>query len=117
MVKEILNTDNSYLENGKKIPNRERIYGIKKGNNQNSLPNNSVSSQEQLAKQIELERIYGIKKGGDRKSNENNSCLISQEELAKRIGLDSSQLRNYKKLNDLIPELQSLVKTIKGKFY
>jgi hypothetical protein len=58
------------------IEELERIYGIKKGNNQNSLPNNSVSSQEQLASQI---------------------------------GLGVDTLQNYKKLNNLIPELQLLV--------
>ena len=33
----------------------------------------------------------------------------SQEDLAKQINITDEQLRNYKKLNNLIPELQSLV--------
>lgn len=38
---------------GKRIKELERIYGIQKGNNQySSLPNNSVSSQEDIASQM-----------------------------------------------------------------
>lgn len=38
---------------GKRIKELERLYGIEKGNNQHtSLPNNSVSSQKQLAAQM-----------------------------------------------------------------
>lgn len=59
----------------------------------------------------ELERIYGLKHGGDRKSSGNNFPLKSQSNLANEIGIDERQLRNYKQLNDLIPELQSLVET------
>lgn len=58
----------------------------------------------------ELERIYGIQHGGDRASG-NNFPLKSQEDLSNKIGIDERQLRNYKKLNELIPELQSLVET------
>lgn len=57
----------------------------------------------------ELEKIYGIKQGGDRKSNGNNSPLISQSGLAEQFNIDDKQLRNYKKLLTLIPELQSLI--------
>ncbi|OPD29750.1 hypothetical protein AL713_15860 [Clostridium botulinum] len=59
----------------------------------------------------ELERIYGIYHGGDRKSNQNNLGLKTQQDLANQIGIDQRQLQNYKKLNELIPELQSLVET------
>lgn len=56
----------------------------------------------------ELERIKGIKVGKP------NSEIISelkstQKDLATEIGLDERQLRNYKQLNDLIPELQTMV--------
>lgn len=59
----------------------------------------------------ELERIYGIKQGNNQF---NGSEIISeanktQSDLAEQIGIDQRQLQNYKKLNDLIPELQSLV--------
>ncbi|ENK1242987.1 hypothetical protein AB2063_001115 [Clostridium botulinum] len=58
----------------------------------------------------ELERIYGIRVGKPSNS-EIISELKSQEDLASQIGIDERQLRNYKKLNELIPELQSLVET------
>lgn len=56
----------------------------------------------------ELERIYGIRHGGDRASG-NNFPLKSQSELADEIGITAKQLRNYKSLTDLIPELQDAV--------
>lgn len=57
----------------------------------------------------ELERIYGIQYGGDRKSSLNNSNLKNQSDLAKELGIDRTQLINYKKLLTLIPELQDLI--------
>lgn len=40
----------------------------------------------------------------------NNSVTPkTQQNLAKQLGLSEDTLQNYKKLNDLIPELQSLV--------
>lgn len=59
---------------------------------------------------MELERIYGIKHGGDRASL-NYSNLVTQKDLAEQLQIDQSQLINYKKLNDLIPELQSLIES------
>lgn len=72
----------------------------------------------------ELERIYGIRQGsaGGNGSNQYTNKELdgnnfveapnkSQEDLAKQIGIDQRQLQNYKKLNDLIPELQTLVET------
>ncbi|MCW6081305.1 hypothetical protein LAV58_02150 [Clostridium botulinum] len=61
----------------------------------------------------ELERIYGIKKGNNQNSGSEiiSEAKKSQEDLANQIGIDERQLRNYKKLNELIPELQSLVET------
>lgn len=59
----------------------------------------------------ELERIYGIRQGGDRKSNPNNSDLKSQKQLSDQLGISQDTLQNYKKLNELIPELQSLVES------
>lgn len=58
----------------------------------------------------ELERIYNFKEGrpSDNKLR-NNFAISNQNELAERVGLDVRQLQNYKKLNELIPELQSLV--------
>lgn len=63
---------------------------------------------------VELERIYGIQRGGDRgnqykEANPNYLGLKTQQNLAQQIHITDEQLRNYKKLNDLIPELQQLV--------
>lgn len=60
---------------------------------------------------IELERIYGIKNGGNRKSEVDNTQLKTQKQLAENLNIDRSQLINYKKLSNLIPELQTLVET------
>ncbi|WP_231274220.1 HNH endonuclease [Clostridium botulinum] len=68
----------------------------------------------------ELERIYGIKNGGNNfrgnqyiRADRSNADTYkkTQADLAKQIGIDQRQLQNYKKLNELIPELQSLVET------
>ncbi len=68
---------------------------------------------------LELERIYGIKKGKPQKElqiMDDKSALgaelqtnISQKELAEIVGLKERRLRELKKLNELIPELQKLV--------
>lgn len=61
---------------------------------------------------IELERIYGIKNGGNRKSERDNLVVKkTQEELAENIGVTPRQLQDYKKLTNLIPELQDLIET------
>jgi ParB family chromosome partitioning protein len=59
----------------------------------------------------ELERIYGIQNGGDRKSDQKVFGLITQEQLADTIGITTVTLRNYKKLTELVPELQDWVET------
>lgn len=59
----------------------------------------------------ELERIYGIKNGGDRKSEETKLPLKSQGELAEELDMSKVQLRKYKSLTDLIPELQDAVQS------
>lgn len=59
----------------------------------------------------ELERIYGVEHGGDRKSNTNNSVLISQTDIANKLGISVDTLQNYKLLADMIPELSDLVDT------
>ena len=66
---------------------------------------------------IELERIYGSHQGNgsnqyqtkEQKPNNSVKANKSQEQLAKQLGIDERQLRNYKKLTRLIPELQSMV--------
>ncbi|OSA95785.1 UNVERIFIED_ORG: hypothetical protein B2H93_04980 [Clostridium botulinum] len=64
----------------------------------------------------ELERIKGVRKGsaGGSGSNQYTNKEVDgnnfrQANLASEIGLDERQLRNYKQLNDLIPELQQMI--------
>ncbi|WP_242943610.1 hypothetical protein [Clostridium tepidum] len=65
----------------------------------------------------ELERIYGIRQGSSNKKGinqhigdlNNSNDKITQKQLSEQLGIDQSQLINYKKLNELIPELQTLV--------
>ncbi|WP_195761392.1 ParB/RepB/Spo0J family partition protein [[Clostridium] scindens] len=65
----------------------------------------------------ELERIYGIQNGGDRKSDRNNFNLKypdapkTEREFADRLGITQQTLQNYKKLTEMIPELEELVDT------
>ena len=59
----------------------------------------------------ELERIYGISKGNNQHSSLPNNSVSSQEDLAKEIGISVDTLQNYKKLTEMIPELEELVDT------
>lgn len=56
----------------------------------------------------ELERLYEIEHGGSRR---NNCVLKTQEQLAKEMDMDVRTLQNYKKLTELVPELQDWVET------
>lgn len=60
---------------------------------------------------VELERILGIAHGGDRKSSLHNDNLTTQADLAEKLKVSQSQLSRYKKLLDLVPELQSAVES------
>ena len=65
-----------------------------------------------LAKCImELERILGIRNGGDRKSDGHNVNLKTQTDLAEELKMSQKQLSRYKKLLDLVPELQTAVES------
>ncbi|WP_102400468.1 sigma factor-like helix-turn-helix DNA-binding protein [Haloimpatiens massiliensis] len=57
----------------------------------------------------ELERIYGIYNGNHKIKELNNSTPKNQTDLANQFDIDRTQYLNYKKLNELIPELQELV--------
>ena len=67
----------------------------------------------------ELERIKGVRQGSAggtginqfNKEVERNNFheAYLQKDLAEEIGLDQRQLQNYKKLLNLIPELQDMV--------
>ena len=62
---------------------------------------------------MELEKIKGIRQGSAGKGSilEGNNFRpkISQSDLANELGITPKQLRNYKQLNSLIPELQDMV--------
>lgn len=61
----------------------------------------------------ELERIYGIQHGNnqyDRSSN-NFKSIKTQEDLAQELGVTIQSINNYKKLAEMIPELEELVDT------
>ena len=58
----------------------------------------------------ELERIYGIQNGGNhgnqyKEAEPKVSEVPSQEQLADMIGISVDTLSNYKKLTELVPEL------------
>lgn len=65
----------------------------------------------------ELERIYGIKHGGNHGNQyssmpkPNNSDLATQKYIADMMGMSVDTLQNYKKLTEMIPELEDLVYT------
>lgn len=67
----------------------------------------------------ELERLYGIHHGstsfqGNQYEvvNSNNSKTAkSQEDIAEQMGISIQTLHNYKKLTEMIPELEDLVDT------
>lgn len=59
----------------------------------------------------ELERIYGIEHGGDRKTSSPKVSDLNQSDIAEMVGVSVDTLNNYKKLTELIPELEDLVDT------
>ena len=64
----------------------------------------------------ELERIYGIKNGGNRgnqykEADSNNYNLPKQTDIAEKLGMSMQTLQNYKKITEMIPELEELVDT------
>jgi hypothetical protein len=67
----------------------------------------------------ELERIYGIREGSTNKKGNNRigdekvfRHQSTQEQLADIIGVSVDTLSNYKKLTELVPELQDWVETV-----
>lgn len=60
----------------------------------------------------ELERIYGVEHGNNQfNRNPKVSESLNQEQLAETIGISVDTLNNYKKLTEMIPELEDLVET------
>lgn len=60
----------------------------------------------------ELERIYGIEHGGDRKTSSPKVSDLNQSDVAEMIGISVDTLNKYKKLTELIPELEDLVDAV-----
>ena len=71
----------------------------------------------------ELERIYGIRegsfneKGNNRIGDTNNfndqskNVPKTEKELAEQLGITQQTIQNYKKLSEMIPELEELIDT------
>lgn len=58
----------------------------------------------------ELERIYGVRQGSAyEKKPEPKPSDQKQEDIAKQLNVSVDTLRNYKKLADMIPELQEVI--------
>ena len=61
----------------------------------------------------ELERIYGIHQGNGSNQHEQkpkNSVIAKfQSDLATQMGMSVDTLQNYKRLADMIPELEELI--------
>ena len=60
----------------------------------------------------ELERIYEIQHGGDRSKSSNGTFganQMTQQELAKKLGIDLNTLKRAKSLANLSPEIQQLI--------
>lgn len=63
---------------------------------------------------MELERIKGIQNGGSRGNqykvaDGDNLNLATQKYLAEELNISQRQLADYKKLTNLIPELQQMI--------
>lgn len=61
----------------------------------------------------ELERSYGVREGsaGQAEPKVSDGNTISQSDIADMIGISVDTLSNYKKLTELVPELQDWVET------
>lgn len=58
----------------------------------------------------EYESLRGVSgRGGDRKSKGHNVALISQEDIAKELGISLKQLQRIKSLVDIDPDMQELI--------
>lgn len=66
---------------------------------------------------MELERIKGVRQGSANEKGNNrigdrdnlNDQTISQKDLAEELNISQRQLADYKKLTNLIPELQQMI--------
>ena len=60
---------------------------------------------------VEYEKLKGIRsgQGGDRRSEEGQGSKVSQEDIARELGVDTSTIRNLKRLTTLHPDIQQLI--------
>ena len=59
-----------------------------------------------------MERIYEIQHGGNRSKSSNGTFganQMTQQELAKKLGIDLNTLKRAKSLTNLSPEIQQLI--------
>ena len=60
----------------------------------------------------ELERIYGVRNGSaGKRSLEPNNSGLTQKDIADKMRISVDTLQNFKKLTEMIPELEELVDT------
>lgn len=61
----------------------------------------------------ELERIYGVRDGSNNPHGVNvgEKNSFTRSDIAQKLGMDVRTLQNYKKLTEMIPELEELVDT------
>lgn len=58
----------------------------------------------------EYEQLRGIRQGSAyKKAGQNNSAQVTQEDIAKELGVHPTTLQNLKKLNALLPEFQDII--------
>lgn len=58
----------------------------------------------------EYEQLRGVRQGSAyRKADGNNFCQVSQEDIAKELGVTTRTLCNLKQLSTLLPEIQDII--------
>ncbi|MBC2580831.1 hypothetical protein [Clostridium sp. DJ247] len=70
------------------------------------LKNNPVKQGKVF---VEYEKLCGIRQGSAGTSQPKNSVRITQEDIAKELGVDVRTIQRLKKLQTLSPELQELI--------
>ena len=70
------------------------------------LKNNPVKQGKVLP---EYEKLCGVERGNNQHSLRQNVASITQEDIAKELGVDVRHIQRLKKLQTLSPELQQLI--------
>ncbi|MCL6547701.1 MAG: ParB N-terminal domain-containing protein [Alicyclobacillus sp.] len=89
------------------IPPEEAEYLLIADNEERRTEDNDPMRKARRAKF--LAEYWGIRRGGDRQSNRQNGGLKTVKDIAEVIGEAQRSTERLLKLNELIPELQSLV--------